>query len=188
MVEKEKEKREEVLARERQVRNDALIEWSKQLTYSKWIEKGANLNPLLQSRLKTKHSGLFEKLYDIIGESFCISGSWVTKEIALITNLINPTMEVQGGLVGYDALQLVANDIDVHYGSTQDGGPLEICFHTCQYERIEGIESEINTIQCNNWSAQKLLRNNDINATDAAVMVTMMDSGIKSTLFVGGSF
>ena len=93
MEEKEKKK-----SRERQTAADELGIWAKQLTFSTWIQKANNILPLIKSRLMNRKKDVFAKLYD--GDDYCVSGSWPAKEIGNIVNSINPTMEMQGELIG----------------------------------------------------------------------------------------
>ena len=188
MKELEIEENEKVKSRERQIVADELSIWAKQLTFSTWIQKGNNVFPLLKSRLVNRNKDVFAKLYDLVGGDYCVSGSWPAKEICNIVNAINPTMEMQGELIGYERLELVSNDIDVFHGSDSDGGEMKVLFHTCQYHTIDGINEEVNTIKCKNLCPKRLLFTNDINATETTLQVRKVNGLIVVNLFIGGSF
>jgi hypothetical protein len=72
-----------------------------------------------------------------------VSGFWPVKEIGNIVNTINPTMELRGELIGYERLELIANDIDVFHGSDSDGGEMKVLFPTCTYHTLGGINEEV---------------------------------------------
>jgi hypothetical protein len=100
--------------------------------------------------------------------SFICGGSWPAM---LISNAVfdfavedeDSTMVVEI-LDGLDAIELKSNDIDLYHG-TDGNGSLCVLWDRIQYQNVDNVPLEVNTVECRNLNACNILDNNDINAT-----------------------
>jgi hypothetical protein len=185
----EKENLEKVVIKMRAKNSVRLTRWSKNLTYSSWIKKGLRILPLIKRRLLLRNRDIFLKIHQEVGKDFFLCGSWPAQAVTDSVNMINPTMEGQHALIGYEALGLIKNDIDVYVGDEGESDvETTVLFHSCAYKRLDGFDIDINTINCLNLSHMSLLHGNDLNVTDVAIWVKQVDGQMSIDLVIGGSF
>ena len=173
----EEEKRERLTVERRQKNLVRLFRWSREVTYSSWIDKGSMILSCVKRRLLIKNRDMFLKIHEEVGKNFVLCGSWPAQAVTEVINMMNNTMEGETVLIGYEALRLLANDVDVYVGN-----------QGCAYKRLDGLDIDINIIECLNLSHLSLLHGNDINITDVAICVKKDDGNINIDLAVGGSF
>lgn len=166
-----------------------LSRWSKEVAYSSWIERESKILPSIKRRLLIRCGDIFLKIHEEVGRDFVLCGSWPAQAVTDLMNMINPTMEGQTSMIGYESLGLIANDVDVYVGNEGEPGvDTTVLFNSCSYKRLDGLGVDINVIECLNLSHISLLQGNDINITDVAIWVKKEDEKIIIDPVVGGSF
>lgn len=95
-------------------------------------------------------------------EHFLIGGSWAA---AMIAEALQSVPHEDSFDSCHDKLE--ANDIDVYHGSFIDEADCKLIvdLHCIDYQNIDSVDWEVNTIKCSNLSTDTLLANNDINVT-----------------------
>ena len=181
---------ERVMKEQRDHNMVKLSRWSRNLKYSQWIQRGQHMVPVIEQRFKNKNTNALLQIWDLVGMDYCISGSWVAKEVADIVNLLLAESRTNNDEFDDEELVLVSNDIDVYYGLQSDRGLMEIVLPSCAYHDVVGIPLQVNTIQCCNLSSQKLLDGNDINVTEASLSVqkNVVGDDVAVEILIGGSF
>lgn len=78
--------------------------------------------------------------------------------------------------------ELTANDIDVYFGSftCDPGTSMCVNMHRIEYKKVDNLPWEINTVQCENLSAENFLQNNDLNITASCFHVDFSSDNLFS--------
>ena len=104
-----------------------------------------------------------------LGISFICAGSFPAFKISQIYCTLLETEE---------KIDLVYNDIDVYYGRFGEGDINRI---NCSYTNIDGIDKEVNLIECSNLNTKYLQENCDINAVAVYVHVHVENKVVRSS-------
>jgi hypothetical protein len=150
-----------------------------------WNEAGMFLLSSIQEELQEACTPIVDSWASCIDGPFVIGGSFA--ELLLVEVISHVVSDVdEEGRDDSDVLSsfydlilplLKANDLDVYHGQFDDG-PLDLSRSEGAIARVEvdGIDDEVNTIQCVNFSGEGFLNNNDINATAICIEISSGDS------------
>ena len=83
---------------------------------------------------------MFLKIHQEVGKNFVLCGSWPTQAVTEVINMMNHTMEGQTVLIGYEAIRLLANDVDVYVGNEGGTGvETHVLLHSLRSFEVSGI-------------------------------------------------
>ena len=136
----EEEKRERLTVERRQKNLVRLFRWSRDVTYSSWIDKGSMILSCVKRRLLIKNRDMFLKIHEEVGKNFVLCSSWPAQAVTEVINMMNNTMEGETVLIGYEALRLLANDVDVYVGNEGGTGvETHVLLHSLRSFEVSGI-------------------------------------------------
>ena len=157
-----------------------------------FVEAGSTLLRMIDTHLPENLDDILEAIGAHIGKpSFICGGSWPAM---LISNAVfdfavedeDSTMVVEI-LDGLDAIELKSNDIDLYHG-TDGNGSLCVLWDRIQYQNVDNVPLEVNTVECRNLNARNILDNNDINATAVVMEVTSVSPAVEYSFKIAPSF
>lgn len=96
-------------------------------------------------------------------EKFLAVGSWSSSIIEKVVSDWDRCEELRE----YDNLKLITNYIDVNNGPSNDykNATFNVDFHEIKKCKVDGLQWELNTVNCNCLSDEGFHANNDINLT-----------------------
>ena len=126
--------------------------------------------PSLLSKVTERISETLLRIHQETGhERYLIGGSWAAA-------IISEALEIIA--TDNDPCHLKANDIDVYYDNSvnEPGCKLIVDLSCINYQQIDSIDFEVNTIKCSNLSPDTFLANNDINVTACCFNVDFLSA------------
>ena len=93
---------------------------------------GENELPEIRRRIGSDLKEVLSKIREEVKSDFVISGSWPSKIVADLVSDIHRNCN-------YTPLRLIANDVDVYYGTIGDGR-MQIFTHSCRYVKVDGVD------------------------------------------------
>jgi hypothetical protein len=127
----------------------------------------------LKQSIRNFSIGTLKKIKDATGfDQFVIGGSWSSM---VVQRAISETYEESEHC--YEGPVLKANDIDLYHGvfCDREASRLDIYKRDIEYQTVEGVDLEVNTIKCTGLSGPNFLSNNDINITGTCFHVNFQD-------------
>jgi hypothetical protein len=98
-------------------------------------------------------------------QDFAVVGSWQAH--VMVKAVDNGMYEKMG-----------ADDIDVYFAKEgiyhKDHNDISVVFEETKYIKLDGIDREVNTVPVHNFSAEKVVTNNDVNTTAIGVEVIVV--------------
>ena len=93
-------------------------------------------------------------------EQFLVAGSWSSSIIAKVVSDWDRCEELRE----FDNLELIANDIDVYHGPSNEdkNATFDVDVHEIMKCKVHGLPWELNMMKCHHLSAEGFLANNDI--------------------------
>ena len=161
---------------------------AERLLMEPFVEKAASVMVEIETYLTWKLPSVFEKIRAATSfDQFVVGGSFASAELAEAVAIVCLNDE------SVDTTKLVANDIDTYHGRfTEDpDAKLNVHLNANNYLEVEGIELEVNTVECDNLSPATLLANNDLNITGSCIGVdfdALADGGKLFTIHASPQF
>jgi hypothetical protein len=144
----------------------------------------------LQEELQEACAPIVDSLANFIDGPFVIGGLYTAMQLVeVMLGIVSDINEEERddsdmppSFIDLVLPHLKANDIDVYHGQFGDG-PLEMSWleGAIAHIKVDGIDDEVNTVHCLNFSGKGFLDNNDINAT--AVCIEVSHSGSSTAVF-----
>ena len=133
------------------------------------VKRSHELWPKLQPPFYSATERYFNIIAEEVDNNFICAGSFPAAILASVYNSL-PTTE--------DQVQLTYNDIDVYTGTFGKG---HFERKECTYAKLNGLDVEINIINCTNLNLEAIIENCDINAVSVFVNVGVEKKRVVST-------